>query len=151
MPPIPGLAEAGYLTSTTALDLKQLPRTLAVIGANAIGLELGQYFHMLGSKVVLFEILPRIAPFEEPEISEALAELGMEVVSGAQITRGDGRRIEATVAGDVIDAATLAVKFGLTVQDLVGHFAPYLTMAEGLKLAAQTFGKDVAKLSCCAG
>lgn len=41
VPPIPGLAEAGYLTSTTALDLKELPRRLAVIGANAIGLELG--------------------------------------------------------------------------------------------------------------
>ncbi len=42
-PPIPGLEETGYLTSTTALDLKELPRSLAVIGGNAIGLEMGQY------------------------------------------------------------------------------------------------------------
>ncbi len=50
----------------------------------------------------------------------------------------------------MIYAATLAVKFGLTVSDLVESFAPYLTMSEGLKLAAQTFGTDVHKLSCCA-
>ena len=45
---------------------------------------------------------------------------------------------------------TLAVKFGLRIQDLVETFHPYLTMVEGLKLAALTFDKDVAKLSCCA-
>ena len=50
----------------------------------------------------------------------------------------------------MIYAATLAVKFGLTVSDLADNFAPYLTMSEGLKLAAQTFGRDVSKLSCCA-
>lgn len=46
--------------------------------------------------------------------------------------------------------ATIPVKFGLTVSDLVETFAPYITMSEGLKLAAQTFGTDVHKLSCCA-
>ncbi|MBI3970225.1 MAG: mercury(II) reductase [Chloroflexi bacterium] len=322
VPPIPGLAEAGYLTSTTALQLEAVPDSLAVIGANAIGLELGQLYRHLGSRVTLFEVLPRIAPFEEPEIGETLAEAlqeeGMEVVPAAQIRRVGGgaedkKQIVATVggcertwevaeilvatgrrpntkdlgleragietdrrgaivvdetlrttnlrvwaagdvtpapqfvyvaayegalaaenslngadrrvdlravprvtftspqiaavglteaqareqghevkvsvlplhavpralvnrethglfklvadaqtdrllgahiladnAGDVIHAATLALKFGLTIADLVGTFAPYLTMAEGLKLAAQTFDKDVAVLSCCA-
>lgn len=62
-----------------------------------------------------------------------------------------GVHIVAENAGDVIYAGTLAVKFGLTVQDLCESMAPYLTMAEGLKLAALTFDKDVSKLSCCAG
>ncbi len=53
-------------------------------------------------------------------------------------------------AGEVIQAATPAIKFGLRVQDLVETFHPYLTMVEGLKLAALTFDKDVSKLSCCA-
>lgn len=57
---------------------------------------------------------------------------------------------DADAAGEVIQAATLAVKFGLRVQDLVDAFHPYLTMAEGLNLTALTFDKDVAKLSCCA-
>jgi mercuric reductase len=61
-----------------------------------------------------------------------------------------GAHILADDAGEVIQAATLAVKFGLRVQDVVETFHPYLTMAEGLRLAALTFEKDVAKLSCCA-
>jgi len=56
-----------------------------------------------------------------------------------------------TVEGcEVIQAAVLAVRLGLRVADLVGTFFPYLTQVEGLKLAAQTFDKDLSKLSCCA-
>ena len=44
----------------------------------------------------------------------------------------------------------LAVRFGLTVEDLVSTLHPYLTLSEGIKLAALTFDKDVATLSCCA-
>lgn len=40
---------------------------------------------------------------------------------------------------------------GLTIENLISVFHPYLTLSEGVKLAAQTFDKDVAKLSCCAG
>ena len=322
VPPIEGLAEASYLTSTTALELEELPPTLAVIGANAIGLEMGQLFSHLGSKVTLIEILPRIAPFEEPEVSDAIAavlhEEGMELLTDAQVTKvektaegkrlhvklGDeerqvvvsdilvatGRRpntarlgldkagvdvdkrgavvvdetlrtsnprvwaaddvtpspqfvyvaayqgsvsaenavnghtresdltvvpritfttpqiaavglteeqareqgyevktsvlpgsalarawvnrdtrglfklvadastdqllgvhVVAENAGDVIYSAVIAIKYKLTVADLTSTLAPYLTMAEGLRLAAQTFSRDVAKLSCCAG
>jgi mercuric reductase len=321
IPPIPGLAEAGYLTSTSALEVTELPGSLAVIGANAIGLELGQYFARMGSKVTLIEMLPRVAPFEEPEISDALATAleaeGLTVVPAARVTSaartGARRRLEILVdgerltlevdeilvatgrrpntaglglesanveldergavvtheylrttnerifaagdvtggpqfvyvsayegslaaenaidgagrkadlgslprvtftspqvaavgltelearerglrvktsvlplamvprarvngetqgliklvadeatdrllgahvlaeqAGEVIQAAVLAVKFKLTVRDLTETFHPYLTVAEGLKLAAQTFERDVARLSCCA-
>lgn len=321
IPPIPGLVEAGYLTSTTAFELQDLPASMAVIGGNAIGLEVGQLFARLGAKVTILELLDRIAPFEEPEVGEALAtalrDEGIRVATGVAITRADrhgrGRRLAFQVdgaeqtldvdevlvatgrrpntadldlklagvetdargavlvddslrttnpriwaagdvtpspqfvyvaayqgktvaenaitrgttpsdlstlpsvtftspqiasvglteakareqglavktsllplsavpralvnrdtrglfklvadagtdrllgvhiladnAGDVIYAAVLALKFKLSVADLVGSFAPYLTMSEGLKLAAQTFDKDVAKLSCCA-
>lgn len=320
-PPIPGLAEAGYLTSTTALELKSLPRRLVVIGANAIGLELGQFFLHLGSEVTFLDIAERIAPFEEPEVSAALAEVltaqGATIHTGAQlqaVSRSDGhvdvrvrvggrdfdlvadeilvatgrrpntdgldldaagvkldargaivvddelrttnpkvyaagdvtgapqfvyvsayqgalavdnallgagrkvdftglprvtftspqvasaglteaqardagwevttsllaldavpralvnhdthglvklvadatsgRLLGATIlaegAGDVIQSAVLAIRHGITTDELATTFHPYLTMAEGLKLAAQTFSRDVAKLSCCA-
>nr|WP_281976250.1 mercury(II) reductase [Halobacillus litoralis] len=62
-----------------------------------------------------------------------------------------GAHVVAENAGDVIYAATLAVKFKLTADDLQETMAPYLTMAEGLKLASLMFDKDVSKLSCCAG
>ncbi|MER3406594.1 MAG: hypothetical protein C4289_16695, partial [Chloroflexota bacterium] len=74
-----------------------------------------------------------------------------KLVADARTDRLLGAHVVAENAGDVIYAATLALKGGLTVQDMTSTFAPYLTMAEGLKLAAQTFGKDVARLSCCAG
>jgi len=74
-----------------------------------------------------------------------------KLVADAKTLKIVGVHIVSENAGDVIYAATLAVKFGLTVENLIETLAPYLTMAEGLKLAALTFDKDVSKLSCCAG
>lgn len=56
----------------------------------------------------------------------------------------------AAEAGEIITEPALAIKYGLTIEDLASAFHPYLTLSEGIKLAAQTFTKDVAKLSCCA-
>ena len=98
VPPIEGLKEAGYLTSTTALELREPPRELAVIGANAIGLEMGQLFMRLGSKVTFLEAMSRITPLEEPEVSETmhaiLQEEGATVLTGVKIrsVRGDAER-----------------------------------------------------------
>ncbi len=90
-PPIPGLDDAGYLTSTSAMELDHVPRSLVVVGGNAVGLEQGQLFARLGSAVTIVEALPRIAPFEEPEISEALTgiltEEGITVRAGATIRK----------------------------------------------------------------
>jgi mercuric reductase len=61
-----------------------------------------------------------------------------------------GVHLLAEGAGEVIQAAVYAIKFGLTITDLTETWAPYLTMAEGLKLAAQTLTRDVSRLSCCA-
>src|SRR5438132_14023213 len=61
-----------------------------------------------------------------------------------------GVHLVAQNAGDVVHAGVLAVRFHLTVKDLTDTFAPYLPMSEGLKLAAQSFERDVSKLSCCA-
>ncbi|MGC8460602.1 MAG: mercury(II) reductase [Candidatus Dormibacteria bacterium] len=89
VPPIPGLEGVGYLTSTTAMELDHLPGSLIVIGGNAVGLEQGQLFARLGSGVTIVEALPRIAPFEEPEISEALTDIlsseGITVRAGATV------------------------------------------------------------------
>ncbi len=322
LPPISGLEKVDYLTSTTLLELKTVPKRLTVIGSGYIGMELGQLFHNLGSEVTLMQRRERLLKEYDQEISEAvekaLIEQGINLVKGATFERveqeGQIKKVHVTVdgkkkvveseqllvatgrkpntdalklsaagvevgkrkeilindyartsnekiyaagdvtlgpqfvyvaayeggivadnaigglnkkldlsvvpgviftnpsiatvglteeqakekgyevkksvlpldavpraivnrettgvfklvadaktskllgvhivsenAGDVIYAATLAVKFGLTVEDLKDSLAPYLTMAEGLKLAALTFDKDVSKLSCCAG
>jgi mercuric reductase len=62
-----------------------------------------------------------------------------------------GAHILATDAGEMIQEATLAIRHDLTIDDLAGAFHPYLTLAEGIKLAAQAFTRDMNKLSCCAG
>ncbi|KRW91956.1 mercuric reductase [Alicyclobacillus tengchongensis] len=74
-----------------------------------------------------------------------------KLVADAKTRRIVGVHVVAENAGDVIYSGVIAVKFGLTIEDLQSTLAPYLTMAEGLKLAALTFDKDVSKLSCCAG
>ncbi|MCL6518059.1 mercury(II) reductase [Alicyclobacillus sp.] len=322
VPDIPGLSDVDYLTSTTALQLQEVPRRLAVIGSGYIALELGQMFHRLGSQVTLMQRSDRLLRAYDPEVSEAVALTlsfeGIRLLTGVTYERveqhGDVKRVHLTVggqervveaeallvatgrtpntaalnlqaagvqvgsrgevlvdeylrtsnpniyaagdvtlgpqfvyvaahegtvaadnavggaerkvdltvvpavtftspaiatvgmteamarskgyevlisvlpldavpralvnrdtagmiklvadartrrilgvhlvaenAGDVIYAGVLAVKFGLTIEDLKSTLAPYLTMAEGLKLAALTFDKDVEKLSCCAG
>ncbi len=57
----------------------------------------------------------------------------------------------AAGGGEVIQCAVMVIRAGLPVHDLADQFFSYLTMVEGLKLAAQTFTKDVAQISCCAG
>lgn len=322
VPDIPGLVDVPYLTSTSALELKEVPKSLVVIGAGYIALELGQFFHHLGAQVTLLQRSARLLKRYDPEISEAISQAlrdkGIDVITGVRYrnVEGDGRtsrvhfekggkvhaveaerllvaagrqpntaslglanvcvkvgsqgevlvdehlrtniphifaagdvtlgpqfvyvaayqgtlaadnalgvadrrvdlravpavtftnpsvatvglteaeareagyevktsilplkavpralvnrettgvyklvadvqtgkiigaHIVAENAGDVIYAATLAVKFGLTVKDLKETLAPYLTMSEGLKLAALTFDTSVSKLSCCAG
>lgn len=74
----------------------------------------------------------------------------IKLVADAATGRILGAHVLAAEGGEVIQTATLAVKFGLTLDDLTDTLFPYLTQVEGLKLAALSFTKDVAKLSCCA-
>jgi mercuric reductase len=62
-----------------------------------------------------------------------------------------GGQIMAPEGSDTIQTLAMAIKFGMTTKSLGETIFPYLTTVEGLKLAAQTFDKDVTKLSCCAG
>ncbi len=70
VPPIPGLAEAGYLTSDTIWQLREQPKRLIVLGGGPIGSELTQAFARLGSQVTQIEMLPRLLVREDPEVSQ---------------------------------------------------------------------------------
>ena len=74
----------------------------------------------------------------------------VKLIADAATRKIIGAHIIAAEAGEMITEPALAIKFGLTIEDLTSTFHPYLTLSEGIKLAAQTFTKDVAKLSCCA-
>ncbi|MCZ7658481.1 MAG: mercury(II) reductase, partial [Xanthobacteraceae bacterium] len=75
----------------------------------------------------------------------------IKLVADAGSGRLLGAHILAPEGADSIQTATLAIRQGLTIEDLADAIFPYLTTVEGLKLAALSFGKDVTKLSCCAG
>lgn len=75
----------------------------------------------------------------------------IKLVANKENDRLLGAQILAPEGSDSIQTIVLALKFNMTVKDLGETIFPYLTTVEGLKLAAQGFDKDVAKLSCCAG
>ena len=72
IPPIPGLDKVRYWTNRQAAVPRELPNTLAVLGGGAVGVELGQAFARLGSKVTVIEAGPRFLGLEEPEAGAAL-------------------------------------------------------------------------------
>lgn len=74
----------------------------------------------------------------------------IKVVAQAGTGRLLGVQAVAAEAGELIQSAAMAMRAGMTVQDVADQLFPYLTMVEGLKLAAQNFTKDVSQLSCCA-
>jgi mercuric reductase len=74
----------------------------------------------------------------------------VKLVAEAGTGRVRGVHTAADGAGEMITAGTCAIRAQMTVSGLADTWAPYLTMCEALRLAAQSFGRDVTKLSCCA-
>lgn len=74
----------------------------------------------------------------------------IKLVADRDTDRLLGASVLADAAGEVIQTAVVAIRQEMTTVELAATFHPYLTMVEELKLAAQTFDRDVAKLSCCA-
>ena len=96
------------------------------------------------SRLLTLDNVPRaLANFD----TRGFIKLVVEKQSGRLI----GVQAVAPEAGELIQTAVLAIRAQMTVQELADQLFPYLTMVEGLKLAAQTFNKDVKQLSCCAG
>ena len=95
------------------------------------------------TSVIPLEYVPRALAARD---TRGLIKLVADAMSGKLL----GAHILAPEGADSIQTAALAIKCGLTVEQLADTIFPYLTTVEGLRLAAQTFAKDVAKLSCCA-
>ena len=106
VPPIPGIAEVGALTSDDVWALRELPRRLVVMGAGPIGCELAQSFQRLGSQVTLIDMADRVLPKEDPDVSELIASVlrseGIEVLTGHKAERfemGAQKQLIATCQG----------------------------------------------------
>jgi dihydrolipoamide dehydrogenase len=122
---LPGLQPDArrILTNIEILNLTAVPKSLAVLGAGAVGVEFASCFHRFGSRVSIFEMLPRIVPAEDEDVSKELARVfkksGIRVETGARVEnvqKADaGVRFQATLAnGQVerVEAEALLVAIG---------------------------------------
>lgn len=99
IPPIPGLDTATYWTSTEALETKQVPESLIVIGGGVIGIEFAGLFATFGTKVTVIEMAPEILPGIDTEISAMLRE---------ELKK---KGVEFHLSSKVLHVATGAVKY----------------------------------------
>ena len=113
------------LTNIEILDLPEIPKTMAILGAGAVGVEFASCFHRFGSKVTLLEMLPRIVPVEDEEISKELLrcfkKTGIRVETGvkadpASVQKSDqGVRFNVALANgttETVEAECLLVAVG---------------------------------------
>ncbi|HYU36119.1 MAG TPA: dihydrolipoyl dehydrogenase [Thermoanaerobaculia bacterium] len=110
------------LNSDHILELERVPKSLAVLGAGAVGTEFASIFHSFGSQVTLIEMLPRILPIEDEEVSaeleKALRRRGLKVMAGTKMTRCEpnenGIRLEVERNGktETVEAELLLSAIG---------------------------------------
>lgn len=129
--PIPGLT-AGFLNSTTAMELRTLPRSLIVLGGSAVGLELGQMFSRLGVEVTVIEAASTLVPSEDPAVGEALGHYlqaeGLEVHTGSEVL-------------DVARSESFVVRFRVGGQERTAR-AEQLLVATGRRANTHGFGLE---------
>ncbi len=89
IPPIAGLDDINYLTNRSAMELKQLPSTLVIIGGGYVGIEFAQMYARFGSRVTLLGRNPHLAPGEDTELADLLggflSEEGIDVQTEAEV------------------------------------------------------------------
>lgn len=114
-PALPGLSEVNWLTSTTAMELSEVPDSLVIIGAGYVGLEQAQLFAHLGARVSL---VGRLAPRAEPELADRLREIliddGLSVVEEYAVSVGAdaGQAVVTTTSGRLVRGDRLLVATG---------------------------------------
>lgn len=117
----PGLKADGasVRTSSGMLALGKVPESLNIVGGGAIGLELGEIYHRLGSKILLAEGMPRLLPGEDPEVGEALrahfSREGWTIHTGrriASLTTEEGRSLLRFEDGETVIAEASLVAVG---------------------------------------
>src|SRR5690242_16969286 len=105
---VPGITvdHERIITSDEAIHMKAVPRSIAIMGSGAVGVEFGSIFHSFGSEVTIIELLPRLVPVEDEAVSAELAKSfrkkGITTYTGTRVTsakvNGNGVDIQATLA-----------------------------------------------------
>ena len=127
IPPIEGLADAGYWTSNDAISLRDLPSSIVILGGGVVGVELAQMFARFGVDTIVVEGNDRVLPREHPKSSELvtaqLREEGVDLRTGvlAKAVRSGGKgRIVELADGTTVEGAEVLVAVGRRPSDLQG-------------------------------
>jgi dihydrolipoamide dehydrogenase len=109
---LPGLtADDTVLTNIEILSLKQIPKSLAIIGAGAVGVEFGSIFRSFNSDITIIEFLPRVVPNEDEEVSKELARTfkkrGIDINVGAKVEKVEKTKTGAKVTFTASDGQTV--------------------------------------------
>ncbi|SEA43049.1 mercuric reductase [Pedobacter hartonius] len=140
IPDIEGVQEIKYLTSTTILELEEVPEHLLIVGGGYIGLEFGQMFSRFGAKVTLLEHGNRLLPKEDTDVCEVVTQIfkedGIEVFTAAKVTRFENlpdQKIKVT--------AELGGK-------TITHSCSHVLLASGRKPQTETLGLADTGIKC---
>jgi len=124
IPPVPGLKEAGFISSDEALSLEKLPESLIVLGGGAEALEFGQFFKQMGVRTTIIQRSRHLLSQEDPDIGETIATIfrkdGIDLYTGTQMSRvkiaGQLKQVCFTHAGksEVLEAEEILVVTGRT-------------------------------------
>lgn len=123
VPPIPGLKEANYWTSREALENKEVPESLIIIGGGVIGIEFASFFNSLGTKVMVVEMMDEILPGMDKELSELLRQeltkKGIEFHLSTKVVAVNGEEVEIEYAGEAnkLKASVILVSVGRRATD----------------------------------
>jgi dihydrolipoamide dehydrogenase len=119
IPPIPGLAEAGYWTNREVTALTEIPASVVFIGGGVVAVELGQFLARFGSRVTIVQGPPRLADREDPEIGGLLGEIlagdGVELMLGRRavgVRLDDAEKVIELDTGEEARGAQLVVATG---------------------------------------
>jgi len=104
IPPIPGLKETGFWTHREALDNKEIPESLLIIGGGVIGIEFASFFNTLGSKVIVVEMLDEILPGMDKALSgflrNELMKKGIEFYTSAKVVAVEDDKVDIENNGE---------------------------------------------------
>ncbi len=118
IPPIKGLSDVAYWTSKEALEVKELPKTLAIIGGGVIGMEFASFFNSMGVKVSVIEMLPEILGTMDKELSAMLrtdySKRGIDFHMNTKVVEADKKSVTIEKNGKTskIDAERILVSTG---------------------------------------
>ncbi len=120
-PDVPGLDDAGALTSDEILDAKELPHSVIVLGAGPVSLEMAHYMHAMGVRVSIIQRSQHFLTGVDEDLADtvesAFRERGMEIYTGTKLLRveraGDGCRVDFEHQGQLVETGAAAVFNGL--------------------------------------